>query len=519
MPQIQHLLFLPVLHHRERQHEGLESGERRRPRRNSDQCGVRRRSSATREHVRDPGLATQFPAAPFTRASSNVHTLFRGDDKSKSQDDSGHVDPSAASDGGGIGVKHGLVVQPTTPEADKSALAEQTTPKLGTGARLSNQREARNHGEASGGKGSGRNGGESVSRSPHRAGGAAATARTSAANESVLVRRNDSILKALFSGDPDAAAGLSGDASGHGLSYEFGLWKRAKKKSPMAALTRAGVDSALPPPPLQGPNASGVSKVSFPTPFTPEAVLARTEVIARRGDGTVAVQIGRSSRRPSPPPGRASATLPGFIKPQDDTQSAQRIDGGDAGIDRRDSDSQNFAPALARGASAPVLSARSLISDGAMTLSGNSPHLSSLQRYSQPHGRASPPLPSPRLSPRAALAKTRPCIVASVSYDSGQNTRVSGLLRGLKASLRPSSRRGSPTFRFESGEGQMKAGAGGEEIEGNRSNRSSSRSSWRSGASGGHRLRKDIAPQACSRRADLTRCPLYLNVEGIDPAR
>lgn len=71
---------------------------------------------------------------------------------------------------------------------------------------------------------------------------------TKMSKQALLIRRNDSILRSLFSGGRDGVGGGIGDDSTRSVPREFGLWKRAKKDP--ISLGKDTNEPGLPPSPL-----------------------------------------------------------------------------------------------------------------------------------------------------------------------------------------------------------------------------------------------------------------------------
>ncbi|CAM9501439.1 unnamed protein product, partial [Ectocarpus fasciculatus] len=371
------------------------------------------------------------------------------------------------------------VDQPISPEKSGGcSFADQTTPKLGTcSSRLLAERHdfrhalngnSAQHGSPQAGA-AGTEGGEGTSLPVSPSPGAGGLAAVGDQENSLLVRRNDSILKSLVTGcSLDPAVGFRENA---GVCYEFGLWKRKSKakKAPstsprLAAITAdAGgteAEAGLPPPPLKGrpPNISSI-------PFSP--VAADDALAADRArtnsDGTpsgVQRASGLFDRRPSSPPSNRAlvAALPGFAKlpprrPQGETKVDRPHPPGAGGRrDERRSAKPGHRSNSSDSATAgfPPTSTELQRSGSGTSLCPGSPPVSSTTSATP----VPSPRRSPRLSPRAARAGIRPCAeaaaaaaAAALSSDdtiSGEGARGEGgdltrkggpgRLRGLKAS-------------------------------------------------------------------------------------
>ncbi|CAB1099034.1 unnamed protein product [Ectocarpus sp. CCAP 1310/34] len=369
------------------------------------------------------------------------------------------------------------VDQPISPEKPGGySIADQTTPKLGTcSSRLLVERRdfrhARNDNSAQdGGPQAGAAGSESgevanlpVSPSP----GAGGLAVAADQENSLLVRRNDSILKSLVTGcSLDPAVGFRENA---GVYYEFGLWKKKSKSkkapsmSPRLAAIPAeaggtGAEAGLPPPPLEGRPLNIGSSIPF-SPLAADNVFApdwaRTNSDGTQSGGQRAGGLCEGRLSSSPSNRTLVAPLPGFAKlpprrPQGETKADRPHPprGGGRRDERRSAKLGHRNSADSATAGLPPTSTELQRSSSGTSLCLGSPPVSSTTSAS--------PVPSqrqsPRLSPRAARAGIRPCAEAAAAAAAlssedmiggegargggGDSTRMGGRgrLRGLKAS-------------------------------------------------------------------------------------
>ncbi|CBJ29678.1 conserved unknown protein [Ectocarpus siliculosus] len=411
------------------------------------------------------------------------------------------------------------VDQPISPENSGGySIADQTTPKLGTcSSRLLVEhrdfRHARNDISAQdGGQQAGAAGSESgegprlpVSSSP----GAGGLAVAADQENSLLVRRNDSILKSLVTGcSLDPAVGFRENA---GVYYEFGLWKKKgkSKKAPsmsprLAAIPAEaggrGAEAGLPPPPLKGRPLNIGSSI----PFSPLAAndafppdRARTDSDGVQPGGQRAG--GLCDRRPSSSPSNLTlvAPLPGFAKlpprrPQVETKADRPHppSGGGRRDERRSAKPGHRNSSDSAAAGLPPTSTELQRSRSSTSLCLGSPPASS-KMLAPP---APSPRQSPRQSPRAARAGIRPCAeaaaaAAALSSDDmvggegvrgggGDSTRRGGRgrLRGLKASPPLNSSR-FPLASHAVGSGEEELPGGSNGVSGTSSGSSGSHSS------------------------------------------
>ena len=186
------------------------------------------------------------------------------------------------------------------------------------------------HRDTEGGRGSGMNlltpsrdaRGAAASECPgtsHLVAGCATT--SNAPGGSHLARRNDSILKSLFSGSSPVAAGALGKVPGVGFSFEFGLWKNIKGAPSAAVGSRGGgLELALPPPPLQGFPQAGI------IPYCPRAdkdgvgahetrgFSGRISLEAMSTTAQASGELVMGGRPSSPPPNQTCTGLSGVEK-------------------------------------------------------------------------------------------------------------------------------------------------------------------------------------------------------------
>ncbi|CAN0419373.1 unnamed protein product, partial [Ectocarpus sp. 8 AP-2014] len=411
------------------------------------------------------------------------------------------------------------VDQPISPEKSGGySIADQTTPKLGTcSSRLLAERHdfrhARNGNSAQDGSqqagAAGSESGEGASLPVSPSPGAGGLAVAADQENSLLVRRNDSILKSLVTGcSLDPAVGFRENA---GVYYEFGLWKKKSKSkkapsmSPRLAAIPAeaggtGAEAGLPPPPLKGRPLNIASSIPFSPlaaddAFAPDRAKTDSDGVqpgGQRGGGLC-------DRRPSSSPSNRTlgAPLPGFAKlpprrPQGETKADRPHPPSDGG--RRDErrsakpGHRNSSDSAAAGLPPTLTELQRSSSDTSLCL--GSPPVSSTA--------SAPPVPSPRqsprLSPRAARAGIRPCAeaaaaAAALSSDDmiggegvraggGDSTRRGGggRLRGLKASPPPNASR-FPLASHVVGSGEEELPGGSHGVRGTSSGSSGSNTS------------------------------------------
>ncbi|CAM9511528.1 unnamed protein product, partial [Scytosiphon promiscuus] len=330
----------------------------------------------------------------------------------------------------------------------------------------------------------GSGGGSPPVSSSDGAGGTAA--RTSFEAPSLLIRRNDSILKSLLTGSAfDPVVGFPQDVHSAGASYEFGLWKRKSTvKDPKAGhkilspslcpllaapaiAKREGIriDAELPPPPLKGlaTNARSTNPFSqavkggigaYTVRRACHRVPREVPIMAQPCGQERAELDDRQISPRSPSYARAVGdALRDFAKiPARQSLRKTQIDYADSCTSRstipRESsiDSAEHARDVACSPS-PLVSIGGDSPEGlreSSSLSSSGSSLCSSLRGSPPPEIPSPsPLPSPRqsprLSPRAARAGTRPCEEAKAYPDerprSGRSKEGdTRQVRGLKAS-------------------------------------------------------------------------------------
>ena len=448
------------------------------------------------------------------------------------------------------------VDQPTTPtNTGGCSISEQTTPKLGTCAHrlLVERHEACRHNHGGDGRGGnqtlgaassgGGGGGNLLASSSQGAGGTAVANPTQ--GSSLLVRRNDSILKSLLTGgNLDPAVGFPNDLGSNGeASYEFGLWKKKAKGrdevppiSTAAVTTRSGGqaqgEAGLPPPPAKGmPTRTGVLD-PFPQDMSNAAGAGVAGGRTRQFRARTALELitttpgseqlhgsqvgaGGAARRPSPSPAnRTLAKLP--TRRSSGGKAAETAgtssDVGESG-EPKPTNMQHPSTAedvLRRAADVARSSGDLKASDGhtshpslSNSRSNSRTSLCPMTRGSPPEFSPSPspppsPVPSPRqsprLSPRAARAGTRPCKelpLSAMADQPGGGLRTAGKdpgrLRGLKASppLNATSR-----FPLTSFMPRLGGGEGSHQERGRRASNTSrrgspSRSSSSAGSGGG----------------------------------
>lgn len=415
-----------------------------------------------------------------------------------------------------------LVDQPAVPSITGGySFSEQTTPQLGACANRTlvephgpcnhhhgdDRREANQTlGAASSGGGGG---GNLPASSSQGAGGT--TVASHAQGSSLLVRRNDSILKSLLTGGSlDPAVGFPHDSGSGGVSYEFGLWKKKTKgrdevppiSAALAATTQGGKaqgDAGLPPPPTKGVPARPGSLEPFPKNVGDaigaavgrvKQMSARTALEMMTTVPRVEQQLagrGGARRRPSPSPSnRTLAKLPtrrGSAGKPTETDVISEVVGEKGGREppnparptddvRRTSTDVPQSSADFKGTNCYVSHTCLSSSSGSNSRSNGRNSLWPLARGSPPEFSPSPspppsPSPSPRQSPRAARAGTRPCTEVQVSVRADQPNRLGttgkdpGRLVGLKASppLHATSRfpLASHAPRIGAGEGENQA--------------------------------------------------------------
>lgn len=416
----------------DKRYECRESNSKNRPRINSYHSEHQRRPFLSCEDGQDAVEAQEHPPVEATDGSSqSIKPLLRDDEHSFS---------AVSGSGGGINEK--CAVDPNSPKA--FYLPKQTTPKLGTVSISAERLWSRHHN----GKTEVREGIESFGSSLLASSDSVGeTTVAKSSKESLLVSRNYSILKSLFSGGPDAGAGFSGDQDNAGFSYEFVLWKTAKRESATATATREEKNSALPPPPLQEFPKNGAVTNSLKAVELSEGRDVDTggdcDVLTRSSLEMTSMtplqsKVILSGSRSSPPQSRASAFLSTFAK----LVMGQQPQGGKYG--RYFVTGMGEVESMAAGAHTtrlfpvPAQPDESRNYDGGVGKSSDKTTHSLLpQRASPIQSRNSPPLPSPRLSPRAARVSTCPCTIKLISVDSGPHTLGPGRLLALKASPPP----------------------------------------------------------------------------------
>lgn len=450
---------------------------------------------------------------------------------------------------------------PITPKINScKCIAEQTTPKLGfynTGT-FAERHESQLHphegdnrhggkkvGGASGG-GSGGGGDSLLGSSSQSAGGTSTD--FSSQEPSILVRRNDSILKILLTGSGvDSEVGVSKELYIPRECYEFELWKQKKAKStalssktfhmPAAeAITTTSVrtddTTELPPPPLKGmgPNTMGV--VASFSQAAEDAIGAAgdrarelsarkplevmTTTAPRYGQQSIGVGgvggggggIRGGGRRPSLSPSShiiAAPTLPGFPKiPGRRPLGAVETGSADAcGGEKEEPGSTSHHRCSAQDAPQQACVPPSLVehrqgnTSSASSTDGRTGNLRPCVRESPPcHGivgfSPSPapfpsPRQSPRRSPRAELAGTRLCAeAAALSADRNGGGIVKGDHGGGLRRLKASPPLVASRFPLDGCGGDVRRFESGEREEGQRKDaRGSSSGSGNSGSGGG----------------------------------
>lgn len=353
---------------------------------------------------------------------------------------------------------------------------------------------------------------------------------SSSLGRSLLVRRNDCILKNLFSGTPHFAAGLAGEVPSAGVSFEFGLWKKSEGVPSATAGPRRGIETALPPPPMQGfPHAGLVAY--FPRTDVKDGVGAhenrgfsgRISLQAMNTTSTTAPfeEAAMAGRRSSPPPSRACIGLDGVPKlatnrPRNDEWPLDLVGGlGEPRIPRN-------GLATTRDVSTPAPLAEEFKGhEGGLdkTSDGTTPPPALvLCRGRPPLRRQSPPVLSPRLSPTVARIDTRPRAEASRRHESRSGKGADlGRLRRLKASPPPHSRR-SPSALRAGGDPAMWSEDGKEEKR-RRDDGSSTSSDGSMGPAagrshGGRGSRRDAARSGNLQIVSAARTPPLFSVAG-----
>ncbi|CAN0401690.1 unnamed protein product, partial [Ectocarpus sp. 12 AP-2014] len=349
------------------------------------------------------------------------------------------------------------VDQPISPEKSGGySIADQTTPKLGTCTRrllvehldfrhARNDNSAQDEGQQAGTAGSESGEGASLPVSPSPGAGGLAVAGDQ--ENSLLVRRNDSILKSLVTGcSLDPAVGFRENAGGY---YEFGLWKnkskskKARKMSPRLAAIPAeaggtGAEAGLPPPPVKGrpPNIGSIpfSPLAADDAFAPDRTRTYSNGVQPGGQRAG----GLCERRPSSSPSNRTlvAPLPGFAKlpprrPQGETKADRPHppSGGGRRDERRSAKPghRNSSDSAAAGLS-PTSTGLQRSSSGTSLCLGSPPVSSKMSGLPVPS-----PRQSPRLSPRAARAGIRPyaeAVAAAAALSSDDMIGREGVRRG-----------------------------------------------------------------------------------------
>eukprot|EP00903_Cladosiphon_okamuranus_P018316 g16852.t1 len=290
-----------------RNEDGRECPEQRvQARQKSEQSGCRRRApiSGTTEGSASSSSTAPLPARVAGEAGSGAsggrtgvldqrsdrkhYLMTAGNEHEPNLKDNHNAEQSqhlllSVSSVGGI-AKH-LPDQPAT--SSSYSISEQTAAKPETCAHRSlverHEPSRRNHGndlrggnQALGAASSGGGGGGNLPASSSQGAGGAAVANHAQVSSSLMVRRNDSILKSLLAGGSfDPVVGSPKKSSSVGASYEFGLWKKKGKGrdevppfSTTAATRKTGQaqtqalaqgEAGLPPPPTKGlPTRPGV---------------------------------------------------------------------------------------------------------------------------------------------------------------------------------------------------------------------------------------------------------------------